>query len=480
MKLKKLIKGLSVVELIGNDDLEIKDVVCDSKAVTSGGLFICIKGGNFDGHLYVRQAEQYGAVCVVVEKMVDTSLTQVIVKDTRKAMSIIASNLYERPEKDLNLIGVTGTNGKTTTSHLIGSILNNYGINCGIIGTLGTFYNQEYVNPSLTTPDPLVLFKLFREMVDSGVKAVVMEVSAHASYLSKLEGLEFEVGVFTNLTQDHLDFFGNMQAYKEAKFNFFRNNKVKYAVINSDDSLGLELGKIVKKPVYYGMDNPADVFAIDLEFTDEKTHFIINLFDNIYMTKINLKGRFNVYNALACATTCALLNVPTKKIIEGLSIAGQVSGRLQTIYNDKFSVVVDYAHTPDGLEKCLTAVKEGCKGRVICVFGCGGNRDAEKREIMGEVSGKIADFTILTTDNPRYEEPMDIIWQIEKGVLKNTKNYLLIQDRKEAIEYAICMAKKKDVILIAGKGSEQYQEVLGIKKPYNDKDTVEEILRGIK
>ena len=479
MKLKELVAGVKIIKSVGNLDLEVKDVVCDSKDVTTGSTFICLVGENFDGHDYVRQVEHYGCVAVITQKEIKTNLTQIVVKDTRKAMSIIASNFYSHPEKELLLIGVTGTNGKTTTSHLIGSCINNNGISCGVIGTLGTYYNNTFINPTLTTPDPLVLYKIFREMVDNGVKVVVMEVSAHASFLSKLENLEFEVGIFTNFSQDHLDFFGNMESYKRAKIKFFTDNKIKYAVLNSDDQVALEIGKKVKKPIYYGLENPADVFAIDIEQKDNKTHFVLNLCDSVNFCNTNLLGKYNVYNALACVTACAVIGIPTKKIVEGLTNASQVKGRLEKVYSKDFSVIIDYAHTPDGLEKCLSAVKEGCSGKLICVFGCGGNRDSDKRSKMGLISGSIADFTVITSDNPRYEEPMEIIWQIEKGVLNVTKNYVIVQERKQAIEYAINMAKPNDVILVAGKGSENYQEVLGIKKPYNDKDTIDEIIRGL-
>lgn len=479
MKLKDLINGVNVIKIIGKTETEVKDVVCDSKDATAGSLFICIEGDNFDGHLYVRQVEQYGAVALITQKEVKTSLVQIIVNDSRKAMSKIASNFYNHPEKDLCLIGVTGTNGKTTTSHLIGSCLNYNGINCGIIGTLGTYYNQTFIEPTLTTPDPLVLYKLFRQMVDNGVKAVVMEVSAHALYLSKLEGLDFEVGVLTNISQDHLDFFEDMDNYKKAKSKFFYENKIRFAVLNSDDETAREIGKNIKNAVYYGLDNPADVFAIDIEQNNDKNHFVINLFDTVNFCNINLLGKYNVYNALACATTCAVLDIPTKKIIEGLSKANQVTGRLEKVYGKEFSVIVDYAHTPDGLEKCLSSLKQNCKGKLICVFGCGGNRDADKRSKMGKISGELADFTVLTTDNPRYEEPMEIIWQIEKGIINVSKKYVIVQDRKSAIEYALKMAKKDDIVLVAGKGSENYQEVLGIKKPYNDKDTIIEIIRSL-
>ena len=477
MKLSALIKDLSVKKVIGKTDVEIDNLQIDSNAVTSGSLFICLSGRDFDGHTFVRQVENYGAVAIITEKETDAAITQVIVDNCRAAMGVIASNFYSHPEKKMKIIGVTGTNGKTTTTHLIKSICDNAGIKCGVIGTLGTFYLDKFTEPSLTTPDPFVLYKTFYEMHNSGVKVVVMEVSAHALRLDKVSNLVFDVGVFTNLTQDHLDFFGDMDSYKRAKLKMFESGKCKYTVVNSDDETGLEIIKNNKNVISYGINNPSDVFAIQLKKTKNGTKFVCNLFDCIFDVNLKLMGIFNVYNALAAATAAALISVDTEKIIEGIDKINGVSGRLERIYNEDFSVYLDYAHTPDGLKKALCALRESCENRLICVFGCGGNRDKSKRAIMGRISGEYADFTIITSDNPRYEEPMDIIGSIEKGLLEKSKNYVIVQDRKEGIKYAVEMAEKGDVLLIAGKGSEKYQEILGIKQVYNDKDTVMDVLR---
>ena len=480
MKISQLLSNLEVEKVVGNAEIEVADVCIDSNVVTNGSLFICLKGGNFDGHQFVRQAEKYGAVAILCEKELQTSLTQIIVKNTRKAMGIIASNFYKNPEKELKIIGITGTNGKTSTAHLIRKVLDYSGINTGVIGTLGTFYNDVEIEANLTTPDPIVLYKIFREMVDNGVKIVVMEISAHATYLDKLEGLCFDCGIFTNLSQDHLDFFQNMENYAKAKEDFFVKNKIKNVVLNSDDELGIKLSKKLKNSLTYGIENPADVFAIDVEHARDCTSFVVNLFDQVFITKIKLKGKFNVYNYLACATACSIMGVKSTDIVTCLEEIPFINGRLEPVYQGDFDVYIDYAHTPDGLKKSLTAIKEITKNRLICVFGCGGNRDSDKRDKMGEISGEIADFTIITSDNPRFEEPMEIIWQIEKGVLRKTKNYVIVQEREQGIEYAINFAKKGDVLLVCGKGSEKYQEVFGIKKPYNDKDTIEGIIRKIK
>ncbi len=480
MKLLSLIKNLDVIKIINKKNVDVENVQIDSNSVMKGSLFVCLKGEHSDGHTFVKKAERYGAVAIICTSETDTQLPQIVVKDTRLALSIIASEFYGNVSCKMKIIGVLGTNGKTTTAHLIGNILNSVGIKCGIIGTLGTFYGENFIEPTLTTPDPLELHKILYDMYHSGYKTVVMEVSAHASYLQKVGGIKFYAGVLTNFTRDHLDFFKDMETYKKAKSKFFTENDCKYIIVNADDDLGREIIKSNSSAITYGIENPADVFAIDVIEKENQTEFVMNLFDCIYDVKLKLVGKFNVYNALAAATTSALVGAKTEKIIDSLNSSLGASGRMQRVYDGDFTIYIDYAHTPDGLEKVLCSLRPICKNRLICVFGCGGNRDAGKRVEMGEISGKYADFTIVTSDNPRYEEPMEIIYQIEKGVLKNSKKYVLIQERAEAIEYALTTATKGDVIIIAGKGSENYQEILGIKRPYNDKDTVEEIIRGIK
>ena len=481
MKLSEIIKDVKVKKVIGDTDIEISEVSIDSNAITRGGLFVCLRGENFDGHDFIRQVKDYGGVAAVVEKQLDTSLTQIVVEDTRIAVSEIAAAFYGHADKKMKIIGVVGTNGKTTTTHLITSILTGAGVKCGLIGTLGVFYGGTYKEATLTTPDPLELHKTLAEMYEANVEAVIMEVSAHAVYLKKVYGLDFEIGVFTNLTQDHLDFFGDMENYKRAKTSFFINNRCKYVVTNSDDETGREIAETALFNVLtYGIENPADVFAIDVKESAEHTTFVLNLFDCIFDVKLNLIGRYNVYNALAAATACALYGISTEKVIDGVENLKGVSGRLECVASGEFSVYIDYAHTPDGLYQSLLTLKAHAKHRLICVFGCGGNRDREKRPIMGKISGKTADFTILTSDNPRFEEPMDILWEIEKGIKTETDDYVIIQERAEAIRYALNMAKSGDIILLAGKGSEKYQEVFGIKRPFSDKDTVNEYLRRIK
>lgn len=477
MRLSDLIKDIEVVESRGDLNIPIKDVVIDSKEVMKGSLFICIEGEVSDGHDFAKQAFHYGASAIIAERETGAPLPQIIVKNSRIAMSKIAATFYGNANKELKIIGVTGTNGKTTTSFMIRSLLEFAKVKTALIGTLGTFYGNKKVEQNLTTPDPLFLHKLFADMVKEGVKVVVMEVSAHALSLFKLEGIRFETVVFTNLSQDHLDYFKTMQEYKNAKLKLFERGRFNYAVVNSDDPVGLEMFTKIEA-IGYGIDNPADVFAIKVQTRKNCTEFVINLFDKICAIKIPYIGKFNVENALAAATVCALYGVPTDTIFKGLNSLPRVEGRLELVYSDKFNVYVDYAHTPDGLLKTLSALRSVTKNKIICLFGCGGNRDKSKRSIMGKISLSNADFTVITSDNPRYEEPMDIISDIEEGAIKVSKNYVVVQDRGEAIEYAINMAEKNDSIIIAGKGSERYQEILGIKHVFSDKDIVREILKG--
>ncbi len=478
MKLVDLLKDVQVKEIVGETNAEIKNIAIDSKLVTEKSVFVCLKGNNFDGHDYVKQVKMYGASAIVCEKKLDTDLTQIIVGNCRKALGVICGNFYDNVHKNMKFIGVVGTNGKTTTAHMINFILNYSGQRSGVIGTLGAFYDNVTVEHSLTTPDPIEFYRIIKEMFESGIRTVVMEVSAHAIYYKKVYGIDFETGVFTNFSQDHLDFFDDMDKYKKTKKKFFKEYKCKYIVCNCDDPVGREIINENQKSISYGIDNPSDVFAIDVKRGKKGLSFVVNLFDQVYKIKLNFYGKFNVYNALAALTTCALNGVNTDVASEAITKLVGISGRLEKVYEDKFTIFVDYAHTPDGLLNSLRALGDIVDSNLICVFGCGGNRDKDKRELMGNISGKNADFTVITSDNPRFEEPMEIIRSIEDGLLKSRGRYVIVQDRKEAIEYAMNLAGEGDVILIAGKGGEKYQEVLGIKKEYNDKDTVEEILRG--
>ncbi|MBE7087584.1 MAG: UDP-N-acetylmuramoyl-L-alanyl-D-glutamate--2,6-diaminopimelate ligase, partial [Clostridiales bacterium] len=379
MKLSKLIKNLEVVKVIGDTDVDITEICINSNSVTSGSMFICLNGLDFDGHGFALQAERYGARAIVSERETEVSVTQIIVKDARVAMSFLSAEFYGRADREMKLIGVTGTNGKTSTTHIIKSIMDSAGVKCGVIGTLGAFYDNVFIELPLTTPDPLMLHKILFKMKNAGVKVVVMEVSAHALYFDKIEGMFFEVGIFTNLTQDHLDFFHTIDEYERAKLKFFDKSRCKYAVVNADDKVGVKIINTRDDVISYGIENPSDVFAIDCVEKRNGSTFVINLFDMIYSVGIKLIGKFNIYNSLAAATATALVGVKPETIIKGLSDIKWVNGRLELVYDGDFAVFVDYAHTPDGLEKSLSSLKLTTPNRLICVFGCGGNRDREKR-----------------------------------------------------------------------------------------------------
>lgn len=474
MKLSDLVKKIDTKEIIGDVNLEIMSLSMDSKTVNKNCLFFCLKGENFDGHDFVNEAKKYGAVAVVAERRLNTSLTQIIVKDTRLAMCKLSASFYGNPQNKLKLIGITGTNGKTTTSYMIKHVLDGYGIKTGVIGTLGIRYDDVFLESSLTTPDPIELFSILKDMVNLGVKVVVLEASAHALYLKKLDAIKFYAGIFTNLTQDHLDFFITMENYKNAKLSMLNADRCKFLIINADDEVGKSIINSQKKVISYGIDNPSDVFAINLTPNSLGESFVVNLFDKIYEVSLKTFGKFNVYNALSAMVACSLLGVPTETIIDKISTFNGVFGRVERLYYNGIKVFIDYAHTPDGLEQVIKALLPYTDNRLICVFGCGGNRDADKRKIMGNVSAKYADLSILTTDNPRFEEPISIIKDIEVGFMGVSDEYVIIEDRKEAIKFALKSAKKGDTVLIAGKGGEKFQEILGIKSPFDDKLIVEE------
>ena len=359
------------------------------------------------------------------------------------------------------------------------SILSRAGKSCGIIGTLGIRYANREIAPELTTPDPAFLYKVLADMAETGVEYAVMEVSAHALYFGKTDGIPFEAGVFTNLTEDHLDFFPSMEEYAAAKERLFEAGRCRFCVLNTDDAEGHKLAARCEHAFTYALENPADVFAVDIRENFEGSRFVINLFDELYDIRLHMAGLHNVYNAMAAAECAKLLGVPVPVIAAGLSALPRVSGRLEHLARFRGAdIFVDFAHTPDGLEKSLSALRRHCAGRLLCVFGCGGNRDTRKRPLMGAIAARLADFTVLTSDNPRYEDPFDIILQIEAGFRPVSREYVVVVDRESAIEYAVHMLSQGDVLLVAGKGGETYQEIMGVRHIYNDAAAVRAALEA--
>lgn len=478
MKLAELISDLRIEKSIGGTNVEINGLVTDPDAVSRGDLYIAYKGNNFDLNEHVERAVQNGAVAVVCEKLnAVLRVPCVVVKDGRVAVAKIARAFYGYADKKLKIIAVTGTNGKTTTCHMLKSIFDANGNKTGVIGTLGIKYGDIFIAPELTTPDPICLHGIFADMAASGVEYVFMEVSAHALYFDKVFGVRFVAGIFTNCTQDHLDFFKDMRSYADCKLKLFENGRCEKIITNSDDPIGAEIINKYADSFTYGLENPSDTFAVNTVESLEGSTFVINLFDELYDVKLNLPAIYNVYNALAAATCAAVLGVKIDVIAKGLGDLKSVSGRLERVacYNGG-QVFVDFAHTPDGLEKSLTSLGNLCKGNLYCLFGCGGNRDRGKRAIMGEIAAKIADFVIITSDNPRYEDPYSIISQIEQGVKSGGGKYVAITDREIAVEYALNLLDEGDVLLVAGKGGENYQEIMGVKHAYNDGAVIKKLI----
>ncbi|MGN1104601.1 MAG: UDP-N-acetylmuramoyl-L-alanyl-D-glutamate--2,6-diaminopimelate ligase, partial [Candidatus Coproplasma sp.] len=410
MRLNQLIKDLQCEKITGLTDVEINGLSTDPDTVGKGNLFIAYKGANFDLNEHIEKAIANGASAVVCERVESCAVPCVVVKDGRGAVARIARAYYGYADKKLKLIAVTGTNGKTSTCYMLKSIFDKNGNKTGIVGTLGIEYGDIFIAPELTTPDPICMHGVFADMVASGVEYVFMEVSAHALYYDKVYGLHFEAGIFTNCTQDHLDFFKDMKSYANNKLKLFEKGRCDKIIVNSDDALGVKIIQSNPDCLTYGLDNPADSFAVEISENLEGSTFVINLSDELYEVRLNMPARYNIYNALAAATCAKALGVNIEVIAQGLAQLKSVSGRLERVakYNGG-QVFVDFAHTPDGLEKSLLTLSNLCKGNLYCLFGCGGNRDRGKRPIMGEIAAKIADFVIITSDNPRYEDPYSII-----------------------------------------------------------------------
>ncbi len=475
MKLSQILQDIRIKYYQPSlDNIDIKDIKISHKDVKDGDLFIAIKGGNFDGNDFINEAFENGASVVFSENDVFDDRV-VRVENARSAYAIACKNFFGRACDKLKIVGITGTNGKTTTAFTTAELLRYAGARVGLIGTLGAKIDDKVIDTGLTTPDPYMLHKLFKEMKDKDCEYVVMEVSAHALALNKVDGVNFDMGVLTNITEDHLDFFGNMENYANAKINLFDKNRVKLGVICGDDHYGRGVLLRPKVPVIsYGMSDFCDVNAKNIKKSFSGSSFDCECLGEKFDIKTNLVGEYNIQNALASIAVCRSFGVPKELIRLGMSCINQVEGRFNVINMGKSNIVIDYAHTPDGLEKILKTARDLSDNKLVVIFGCGGNRDRQKRSIMGTIATKLADEVILTSDNPRYENPYDIISDIVDGVVKNCK---VIENRKEAIRFALDKYKDGQTIVIAGKGAEKYQEINGKKYPYNDFDVVYEYFR---
>ncbi len=480
-KLLRLVQGIEVVapKGVAFETVSVSGLCENSRHVKKGDLFFCKKGENFDSHAVAAEAIKKGAVAIVCERELAVNAVQIIVKDCREATALIANEFYARPAEKLKIVGITGTNGKTTTAYMLSSILRRAGKSVGVIGTLGVYYAHKKIAPELTTPDPLFLQETLADMAALGVEYVVMEVSAHALHYKKDAGIGYAACIFTNCTQDHLDFFTTMPRYRETKKKLFSIEKCPLAIVNADDELGLEIGEaFAGETLYYGLETPAHAFAVITEEGLHGSKLMLNVKDRLKRVSLQLTGRHNVYNALAAATCAQALGFTMTQIADGLSGLTRVKGRLEAVAEFRGAkIFVDFAHTPDGLQKSLSALKTHCRGRLVCLFGCGGNRDKEKRPLMGEAVAKAADFAVLTSDNPRYEDPMDIISEIERGYRPVSNSYVIVPERERAVEYAIDSLKEGDILLVAGKGGEDYQEIMGIKYLLNDNDLIKKTIK---
>lgn len=481
MKLNALIGKIpGKVCAVGNiDEVEIESLCADSRKVTQGALFFCTPGLRMDAHDFAPQAVEKGASALIVERKLDLNVPQVIVEDVRMAISYIASEFNGNPAEKLLMLGITGTKGKTTTSFLVKSIMEAAGMKTGLIGTVCSMIGDETIPTQLTTPDPIETQSILRRMVEAGVQCVIMEVSAHALAMNRLAGMKFKVGAFSNFSQDHLDFFKDMDAYFAAKMRFMLEDMCELAVYNVDDEqVSAGMRRLNRPALRIGIRDSSDVYANDIEIGERGCSFLMT-WHKQFRTTISMKlaGIFNVYNALMAAGICICAGIGPEAIRRGLEDVRAVPGRIELLETGTpYRVILDYAHSPDSLENILKAVRQTTKGRMIALFGCGGNRDRAKRPVMGEIAGELADFCILTSDNPRNEEPMDILASIEEGIRPTGCDYIVIENRREAIRYALQNAGAGDVIVLAGKGHETYQEINGVKYPFDEKIVVAELL----
>ena len=486
MELKKILVGIDGLKAKGSLDIDIKGLESNSKNVKEGYMFIAIKGFATDGHSYVNDAIKAGAKVVMVQEGCDlkaiklpSDVTLIMAKDTREALAKCSCNYYGDPSKKFKLIGVTGTKGKTTTTFMIKEILEKAGHKVGLIGTIATYINGKMITESSrTTPESIELQRIFADMVKAGVEYVVMEVSSQSLKLHRVDGCHFDIVLFTNFSEDHISEkeHPDMNDYFESKLKLFK--MCDNGIVNVDD---LHVSKVPKlfpnsNIMTYGIDNACDVLAKDITITNSYVDYRVKITDRNERVKVSIPGRFSVYNSLAAICVAKKLGIPSEKVIEALADI-RVPGRSEMVPNKKeIPIMIDYAHSPESLQNILSAVKSYTRGKVISVFGCGGDRDKSKRPIMGEISGRIADFTFITSDNPRTENPETIVKEIEEGIKKTKGKYKVVVDRTEAIKEAIAMATKLDIIVLAGKGHEPYQEINGEKFPYDERIIVKEII----
>jgi UDP-N-acetylmuramoyl-L-alanyl-D-glutamate--2,6-diaminopimelate ligase len=504
MRLSELLQSIRDPLLIsGETGLEISGLYYDSRKVRSGGLFFALKGVAVDGHRYIETAVKSGAVAVVLENssFAPAGVTCIQVTDARLAMSEMAAAFYRYPTSTVPLIGVTGTNGKTTTTYLIEAILNKAGIPAAVLGTIQYRFGGTILPSAHTTPESVELQKTLRELIDSGAKSVVMEVSSHALEQRRVDGCQFDIAVFTNLTRDHLDYHKDMESYRACKERLFcqllaadGKKPKRHAVVNIDDPFGHLIARCAACPVItYGLGDDACVTARDVTFSTSGISGLLHTPGGEIEFQSELLGRFNLYNVLAAVSVGVAMELPLEVISSGVAMHEKVAGRLERVDNNRgITVLVDYAHTGDALENVLKTIREIARKRIITVFGCGGDRDCGKRPIMGEIAGRYSDMCIITSDNPRSEDPASIIEQVRAGIVPlglkeytgpkldkgfDEKGFAAVESRREAIRLAIRLAKTGDIVLLAGKGHEDYQIIGGERHHFDDREEAAAALR---
>ncbi|MDR1598472.1 MAG: UDP-N-acetylmuramoyl-L-alanyl-D-glutamate--2,6-diaminopimelate ligase [Oscillospiraceae bacterium] len=483
MRLSALVRDLpGLVGAAGDIGVEITRLATDSRQrePLDGSLFFCVSGARFDAHDFAPQVIGRGAAALVVERILpDIAAPQVQVESVRGAMGHIAAAFYGHPAKSMALAGITGTKGKTTSTYLLKAIMEASGRKCGLIGTTGSLIGETMVSSGLTTPDPVDLHRTLRRMADEGVTFCAMEISAHAIDMRRLDGLEFDCVAFTNISHDHLDYFGDMDTYWRTKRRVFDSAYARRAAFNADDERAKGMMEGVEIPyTTYGIREECDLNARNIEITEDGVSFELTRRGQPgAAVALRLTGMFNVYNSMTAASLALALDAPMETIKAGLESVRAVPGRVEALdTRTPYKVILDYSHVPAALESILRVVREFARKRVLVVFGCGGDRDREKRPVMGEIAGRLADYSILTSDNPRNEDPGEILREVEQGIKRTSGGYEVIENRREAIRRALTIAREGDVIVLAGKGHETYQEIRGVKKPFDEKIVIKELL----
>ena len=485
MKLTKLLEYLEYEVRQGSDQIEVTELINDSRKVTEGSVFVCISGAVSDGHEYIEDVAAKGAAAVIVERPVDApeGLTVIHVDDTRYALALMSAAYFDYPAKKLKVIGITGTKGKTTTTYMVKSILEGAGYKVGLIGTIEAIIGDKSIPANNTTPESYTIHQYFAQMVEAGCDCVVMEVSSQGLMLHRTAGIQFEIGIFTNLGEDHIgpNEHKDFEDYKRCKGILF--TQCKLGIANVDDQWYKDVFKNATCQVEtFGFSEEADLRATNVQHIAKQgclgvAYHVTGLMD--FDVEIDIPGNFSVYNSLTAIAVCRHFGVPVEKIQAALKQA-KVKGRVEMVkVSDEFAMLIDYAHNAMSLESLLETLRDYNPGRIVTIFGCGGNRSRTRRYEMGEVSGRLSDFTIITSDNPRFEEPQDIINDIITGMKKTDGKYIDICDRKEAIRYAIEHGQPGDIIVLAGKGHETYQEIKGVKYDMDDRVLIKEVLEEL-